>query len=149
MKTTHNGIEITYDENRNVWTFELRGRERSAVSLVAAKAAIDAPPPKEKKPFQRIEAWVLYQYGSAEPQRVTITSIAEGPSWRTGHEVWITDNKKARQKVSASSVYPVGEHNDARVSEYIDLGLRIEQLQEEREKVHAKLTAYRVPSEKP
>ena len=55
---TYRDIAITYDEQKDKWFFTLRGRDRSADSLANAKKAIDAPPPKEEKPFERFEGMV-------------------------------------------------------------------------------------------
>ena len=57
ISTTYNGIVITYDERADKWLYTPRNRDRSAKSLELAKKAIDAPPPKEEKPFERIQAY--------------------------------------------------------------------------------------------
>ena len=58
MKVFHDGVEIEYRESDNQWFFELRGRERKADSLKAAKEAIDKPEPKPKKKFEPIAGWM-------------------------------------------------------------------------------------------
>lgn len=75
LVTEHNGIKITYEERTDSWLFELRGRERRAGSLASAKEKIDAPEPKDKKPFKRQQAF-QNQYGTGW-RRVDVTSIAE------------------------------------------------------------------------
>lgn len=74
IKTTYRGVEITYVEYGNKWTFTHNGNERSATTLHLAKEAIDAPPPKDKPPFKRIECY----YGDYSDYKVvTVTSKTE------------------------------------------------------------------------
>lgn len=147
IKITHGGIEITYDERRNLFCFELRGRCRTADSLAKARAAIDAPPPKEKKPFTRFKAWKRDSLGwsAATYIEVEVTSITEG-----GGQVWIsTPDKKysQRSKVPATSVYPRNEKNDAIVAEWKERQERVKALEDEQSKTVKKLKAYEIPEE--
>lgn len=107
LTVTHNKIEITYNEARNVWTFTLRGRERSADSLAKAREAIDRPPPKESKPFERFKAW-LYAWGEGW-EIVEVTSIVESPY---SIQLW-TMGKGGRSKQACGNLFPVGPVNDA------------------------------------
>ena len=103
----YGGIEIEYLEDVNKWRFELRGRERKADSLKAAKEAIDKPDPKEKSSFQPIEGWVSADRwdSSSQWEKVKVTSIAEGGRYGTSNvEVWIVKNGK-RKREYASKIH--------------------------------------------
>lgn len=92
LKITYDGIEIEYLEDKNVWRFELRGRERRANSLLEAKTAIDRPV-KEKpaKEFERFEAHLTHGYmDHRQRQVVTVTSVADA------NHVWISSEDKNR-----------------------------------------------------
>lgn len=115
LTTTHAGIEITYDEAQNIWTFELRGRERSAPSLLEAKAAIERPAPKDKKPFTRIKCWKLETYNTKAKQ-VEVTSMCDRPSWDRQQQFWVMDGK-VRERHRASDLFPCGSVNDSLIAQ--------------------------------
>lgn len=64
----HNGIKITYNEDRNEWEFTLRDRDRTAETLAKARECIDRPVKDKKTVFQRIECWIKrgHVYGDFE-----------------------------------------------------------------------------------
>lgn len=122
MKTTYKRIEIEYQEDRNVWTFTLRGRDRYAVSLKSAKEAIDKPAPKEEKPFTRVEGYIMDRWEGVKA--VTVTSVAEKAYDNT--YFWIKNAEGNRSK--EYGVILKNEKNDALIEEYKSLVKQQEQL---------------------
>jgi len=123
MKTTYREIEITYQEQENNWLFELRGKERTAESLTAAKAAIDAPPPKEKDSFDKIEAWV---YEGNTFKRCTVTSKAhcrydDNRYWVSLAEGVTKRGCMKRFQANHYNIFPVSPENDKLISQWLDL----------------------------
>jgi hypothetical protein len=110
MKTDYSGIEITYDEGRDKWLFDLRGRSRSADSLTKAKEAIDKEP-KEKRTqtFPRFEAYMWAYDGF---KTVTVTSLADD-GYHNGTTFWVSDADGRRRKERDYSLFPVNDHNTA------------------------------------
>ncbi len=140
ITTTHSGIFIVYNENTNNWQFTLRGRDRSAPSLVAAKEAIDKPVPEKAKPFEKIAAWEI-TIGDT-PSRVDITGIAEGSYRRDQLWVWIKGTDGQRRKHEASyRIYPSTPANDLLANGIIGRRKEIEKLEKECEKLRQQLTA--------
>jgi hypothetical protein len=132
VKVTYDGVEITYNESRDRWTFELRGRERSAESLAKAKEAIDKPEPKEKAPFARISAYMksygdyMKSYGD-KFQKVEVTSVAEDDYGTP--RVWTVRNGD-RRKERADSLYCANAKNESLIAEYEALQTEIKALEE-------------------
>ena len=145
IKLTHNGVEITYDEGRNLFCFELRSRARTADSLRAAKEAIDKPRPKEKKPFTRFKAWRSRPY-SMEWEPVEVTSIAEA-RYGSATEAWITDKKGSREKTGAYSLFPCNEQNNELIASMLEVQKKIDTLTKEFAALKEKLKAYEIPKE--
>lgn len=98
IKTIYKDTEITYDENRNVWTFTLLGRDRKAESLANAKVSIDKLAAQEKaKAFDPVPA-ILVEYGGKHTFG-KITSIAE--SGDDGTYVWFSaDGNRRKHRIS-------------------------------------------------
>lgn len=146
MKTEYNGIEITYDEGRNEWLFELRGRSRKADSLTLAKEAIDKEP-KEKRAqtFPRFEAYFKHYSGW---QKVIVTSIAEDPYYRgSGKSFWILGSGGKRSKESDSGLFPVNDHNTALLDAIHAKEKDIEVLEQQKSALYEKLQKATVPQE--
>lgn len=142
IQHTHRETVITYDEDRNVWTFTLRGRDRSAESLTKAREIIDKPEPKEKKPFEKIKAW--YMTYQSDPERVEITGIAES-GWRGDGWVWIKTESGRRSKESTErKIYPSNTKNDALIGEIIAKRKSIAALDDECEKLTRKLESLKL-----
>lgn len=117
-KTTYKGIEITFEERTEKWEFELRGRKMFRGSLADAKKAIDAPPPKDKKPFTRIEAYFAGGYSNDGYKKVVVTSLAEE---NYGHPtVWISDGTR-RSKEMARGLKIVNDKNTAIIEQIKDI----------------------------
>lgn len=133
IKTKHSGIEIVYDEASDRWLYELRGKERSSDTLALAKVAIDAPPPKDKKPFAKVRAyWVKW----GEILSGTVTSIAQQSRYgSTGTQVWfVHDDKKQwrkREKVRLAEICPMTDENTASVQRVEEIERQIADLEKE------------------
>jgi hypothetical protein len=133
-------VEITYNEYRNQWEFELRGRSRSCDSLMAAKSAIDAPTPQsKKKPFARFSAYMedRWEHGF---RPVEVTSVAGKSSYRDSYKVWIVDSKGNRAKVSTDSIYAITPDNDAKIAKINRLKAEAKTLNEQEGAVRKSLT---------
>ena len=113
ISVKYSGAEITYDENKNKWVFELNGNERKAESLANAKAAIDKPRPKEKKAFEPIP---VYFSNFSEYKEAHITSIADNSDYRGGNYCWIVCGRE-RSKESASRLFARNEKNAKIIAE--------------------------------
>lgn len=137
LKYSYKNIEITYNEGTSRFEFLLRGKSRSADNLINAKKAIDAPPPKDKKPFERRKCWIERGYGSHDMKEVIVTSIAESPSW-AGTQAWVLEGK-SRSKESVTRLYLMNDKNSALMKEIDRLIKEEAALAKEREKLHAKL----------
>lgn len=138
LKTQHNGIEITYNEKRNRWEFELRGHELSAATLALAKAAIDKPPPKDKPPFTRCKAYTEHTWSGDGFETVEVTSVAASQDWEPT-QYWICNSRAQRQKISRNDLYPVNEKNSALIAKILTLDNDLERLRGEREALKKKL----------
>lgn len=145
MKTEYGGIEISYDEGRDVWLFELRGRSRSSESLAKAKEAIDKEP-KEKRAqtFPRFQAY-LWKY--SELMTVTVTSLADDNYYGTGKTFWITDSRGKRSKERDHSLFPVNDHNTAVIEKVKATEKEIEALNAQLTKHKERLQKATVPAE--
>jgi hypothetical protein len=145
MKTEYNGIEITYDEDRNEWLFELRGRSRRADSLFKAKEAIDKEP-KEKRTqtFPRFEA---YLWSFSEMKVVTVTSLAEDGYYREGQTFWVVDKEGRRRKERNYSLFPVNDHNTALIGKIQAKDAERERIGKEIEGLKEKLQKASMPKE--
>ena len=117
IKSVYSDIVIEYDEERNVWLFELRGRDRSAESLVKAKEAIDKAPAPNKKAFARTPA---FRFTYNDVTKGAVTSIA-GDSTYGGVSVWFVSNKGERSKESASKVYILDFENEGHIAQWRQL----------------------------
>lgn len=149
IKQTYHGVEVEYDERENTWTFELRGKERSAASLKEAKEVIDKPEPKEKAPFEKIQAY--HKRYSDDFNLVTVTSIALPWGYSNRKEVWISYVTKSslqgdlrREKVDAAQVFSVNPDNDECVKQYRSFQATIDELKGHQEKVLKKLKKIKV-----
>ena len=138
LKTQHNGIAIEYNEKRNVWVFELRGREREADTLLKAKEVIDKPEPKDKPPFTRVKAYTERSYDGSGFQTVDVTSVAFTHSWQET-EYWISTKNKQRQKVTAHSLYPVTPKNDELIAQIKSIDEQSAALGKQRSALKSKL----------
>jgi len=145
LKTQHNGTEITYVEKTNLWTFELRGRERKAESLVKAKEIIDTPEREKKPAFTRVKAYTERSYDGSGFQTVEVTSIADTQHWQAT-EYWISTGKGNRQRMACFSLFPVNGKNDALIAKVKIVDTQLEALKKERDALIKQLTE--MPSQK-
>lgn len=145
MKTEYSGIEIAYDEDRNEWLFDLRGRSRKADSLAKAKEAIDKEP-KEKRvqAFPRFEA---YNFTYNRLEKVTVTSVAEDGYYGAGKCFWVTGPDGKRKKERASSLYPVNDHNTVVIEKIMVKKKEIETHEQQISVLNAGLQQAKVPDE--
>lgn len=130
---TYEGVQITYHESSDKWCFTHNGREQSAQSLKAAKAAIDTP---LKKPFKRIKAWLIWH---DDPEECEVTSIAIPDRYETVPHCWIVLKAGERRKYSAGRLAPRSAHNDEVIKRIVALNQEIEALVKRREALAAKL----------
>ncbi len=145
MKTEYNEIEISYDEGRDRWLFELRGRSRSADSLAKAKEAIDKEPAeKRQQTFPRFQAY-FWRYDDLKV--VTVTSIAEEASYGKSKVFWVMDKDNRRSKELQHSLFPVNEHNTKIIEAVKAKEAEVEKLQEDIRALRETLQQATVPAE--
>lgn len=142
LTVEHDGITITYEEQSDRWTFELRGRSRSCESLAKAKETIERPVKEGTKKFERIQAYKM-SYGD-RPKLVAVTSIAERTRYGGGGYVWISDGGQ-REKVNASRLRAVSPANDAIVANITALRSEADALHEKASELEKGLTALELP----
>ena len=147
----YGGIEIEYLEDVNKWQFELRGRERKADSLKAAKAAIDKPDPKAKKSFVPIPAWMRSSRFNDEEGwvKVTVTSVADKSDrglYGRREELWIVNNGK-RSKERADRFHADTPENAAIRAEIDRLTEVIAAAETKRGEIEQDLTRIELPGE--
>ena len=111
----YGGIDVAYEERGDKWTFTLRGKERSASSLTLAKAAIDAPPPKDEAPFKRVECY-RGDYGRYTVVVVT-SATAYKDDFRYRHAGDEGRRNKGTQTGYGSQLYPVTPENTAKIEQ--------------------------------
>jgi hypothetical protein len=144
---THHEIEIVYHEHSDDWHFTLRGRERTAKSLTAAKEAIDKPTPKKGKPFERFEAWYSGGFRHMDFKTVTVSSIVEPTaSYRRWDRLRVKTDEGI-QVVDGSTVYSKNAKNDAVIADILAINREIDKLDKDREKMIAKLVPVKIEPE--
>ncbi len=117
----HNSVPIEYREDKNDWTFELRGKERVVESLQKAREVIDQPAPKVKKPFTRVQAYQVSTYSSWNRDMfklLEITSLAQDKDSSGRPYVWATNlTDKTREKVNQGVLATICPENDQLIVE--------------------------------
>ncbi len=142
---THAGVEIDYDEHRNLWCFTLRGRDRSELSLAQAKETINKQPAEKAKPFEKIEAWKC-DYRE-NPERVTVTGEAE-KGYGVGPYVWVQDANGKRSKEEAPfRIFPSNEKNDAVIAQVLAIKKAMKDLIEKEAKLKQTLDPLELPKD--
>ncbi len=145
MKVIYQEIEINYQESSDDWHFTLRGRERTAKSLKAAKEAIDKPAPKKTKPFERFDVWYSGRYGfDPEFKTATVTSIVVG---RYGREECRVNCDGKIETVDASKVYTKSKKNDELVARILAINHEIAKMEKERDKLMKIMTPAKIEPE--
>jgi hypothetical protein len=145
VKTTYSGVEIVYWESDNKWRFTLRGRERSAETLLNAKAAIDKPAPEEKaKPFEKVNAIKCNSYDTIYGQ---VTSIAEKNRYSSQTEVWFTSEKLGRRKEALSDLREDTPENRALLAEAAKIAKEAASLDKKASEIKARLTPLKIDGE--
>lgn len=146
ITVTHSDTEITYNESENKWTFTLRGRDRSAESLVKAKELIDKPVPAEKaKPFEKIPVW-FFKY-NGPPVKAEVIGIAEGRGYGRSEYVWINCEGTRKKESTAYSIYPSDKKNDALVEQIIAKEKEIENARKAVDSLKQKLSPLVLPKD--
>ncbi len=144
MKTTHNEIDISYNEEKDRWEFELRGRSRSAESLTKAKEAIDKElKEKRTQTFPRFAAYIKRSRNGFET--VTVTSVADANYG--GLHFWTDSQKNGRRKEPASILYPINDHNKAIVAEIVGVEKQIFALEKVKDGWTGKLQCATLPKD--
>jgi len=140
----HEDIDITYDQEKNVWRLPLRGRERSFESLAKAKEAINRPAPEGKKSgFAPTQAWLQQgAYDGSSWCPTTITAIAE-ISCGT-QRVWATF-PGGRRKMRLSDLYLTSTANNALIEKMSELTKQIEALEDTRREMANKMERFVLP----
>lgn len=142
LQITHNGTVVTYDENRNRWTFSLRGQDRSAESLTKAREAIDKPAPKSTKPFARITAWFI-RY-SSDPEKVEVTGIAEKSYG--DRQYWIR-SESGRSKEPGYNLFMADKKGDEICAQIAEKRAESDKLDAECDKLKRKLVPLKIEAE--
>lgn len=106
LKVVHNLTTVKYDEETNMWSFELRGKYRQTTSLRLAKDIIDKPSPKNSK-FEPIKAFYRPSY-SDTAELLTVTSVADN-----GRHYWTLNVDGKRGKHYATEFYAYSPGNIA------------------------------------
>lgn len=130
IKVKYSDVEITYIEKKNVWNFELRGRERNCESLEKAKDAIDKPETEKREPFVRVRGYLRDRWGNQWVEPVEVTSLADSAY----QECWVV-GKDGRKKVSCRSVIEVCAENDKKIEELVALTVEIKRLEDKKSKL--------------
>jgi hypothetical protein len=132
IKTTYKGVEVIYAEQDDRWLFTIDGRDRSAETLTNAKCAIDAPPPANKRPFKKIEAYKRKpSYSHSDGfEAVVITGIAES-KYGTKY-AWVSNptGRQKREKVALSELYARTTANGETIKALLASQQEIDKLQE-------------------
>jgi hypothetical protein len=146
IKLTYNEVVIRYDEKLDRWLFNLRGRDRSAASLVAAKHAIDATARGEST-FKRFEAWVGNYY-SDELKKVEVTSICERSSFG-GRAILrvVFPGGKGRREVRADTIFPCSPDNIEIMRKISEVSAQLKPLLQRRVELKRSLKCYVAPKE--
>lgn len=84
--------------------------------------------------------------GGSKGEPVTITSIAAKTRWGR-NAIWVTSPWGSRQKVSASHVYPVDDHNSPLIAEINAIWNQIDSLRSKIDNAQDRLVAYQIPPE--
>lgn len=153
MNFTYEGIEVTYNEAKDQWEFELRGRSRSAPSPAKAKEFIDKEPsPMKAKPFPRFNAY-LFRDGQMD-SIVEVTSIAQRAEGRDGEfgysEFWIQSQKtpghsRERSKVRQYLLRAITPENDAIIAKMTALREQLSSLRAQHTELGKTVTMIRIP----
>jgi len=128
IKISYEGVEITYNEGINTWEFQLRGRQRSVVSLEKAKEAIEKEPAEKRKPFDPIPA-ILIRYSGIKKGK--ITSYVGKNRCSGNYEWWFMSEDKNREKIE--NLYYDNEANMKIIKSIADLDKGIKKIQREQE----------------
>lgn len=146
VKCEYHGITITYNESTDVWLFTLRGRDRSAETLLKAKEYIDRPVKSTKaNTFTRTKVMLRTGGSFVEGE---VTSIA-GTGYRGRAEAWVSytvEGRAQRAKYFCNDLYPINPVNMSGIERIRAIDEQRAKLNREREAVVAGLKPY-VPPE--
>lgn len=147
MKVMYEGIEITYNEPKDIWQFELRGRERSAESLAKAKEAINKPvADKASSAFKRTPAYATSGYRWDSSFTVgEVTSIAD-VSYGTQY-VWFVSQSGKRAKVRHDCTCLATPQNSALITSIESLIAECKALDSKGRALYEKLAKIPLPKE--
>lgn len=148
IKTTYEGIEITYLEDPNKWRFTVNGRERSTESLVKAREsidrALDGVQTKKEKPWEPFEAYYGDDYGTSDKfPKVKVTSIAEYGGY--GYpKVWLMRDGQ-RRKEPLDKLFQVTAENIAIIVDLQRIATQRAKLENEMVELKKKLVKVELP----
>lgn len=138
LTSVFDGVTITYYRHDNKWHFELRGRHRSAESLVKAEEYIAKPVEPKARVFVAFTAWKQDAYGG-EFKKVKVTGLAESSGWGNEPEAWITYSDGSRKRVLQKTLYADTERNAGLIVEYNGLRCTITELLRKRDEYQTRL----------
>jgi hypothetical protein len=130
-------VEIIYNEEKNIWEFELRGRSRYADSLLKAKEFIAKPVTNAKKSeFQKISAYLMERWSGDGFKKVMITSSTED---NYGQCCWVVDAKGERSKEGPHNLIADTPENEKFI---MDIKMTSGQIKSLRDKIERIKTTY-------
>ena len=142
----YRGVAIHYDESDNRWRLDLRGREKSAESLVEAKKIVDTPVKEKVPPFERVKVYSGSRWGSEPFEIVEVTSVAERTRYSTSMEVWLSVGDK-RRKQSTNDLFLINERNTTLIAEHVKLEEEITARKKRQSAIERGLDKYTVQPE--
>ncbi len=124
INTTHNGIEIVYNEASSLWEFTLRNREYGFTSLKLAKERIDRPVKEAKEQnFEPVNGWVL-SWTCTDAVEGRVTSIAQN-RYGAARVRFVKKGASAATTEDMSSFFPDNEHNRPLIDAVLKLSAQI------------------------
>lgn len=143
ISTTHNGIEIVYDEVNSLWVFTLRNREYGISTLKLAKEKIDRPVREAKEQdFEPVNGWQM-SWSCNDAVEGRVTSIAQN-RYGSARVRFVRKGASAATTEDMSSFFPDNEHNRPLIDAVLKLSAQIETLTVLRSTTRGKLKPLKV-----
>ena len=148
MKFEHAGITVTYNEKKDVWEFELRGRSRTAPTPAKAKEYIEKEPaPDKTKPFPRFKA---FKRDGDTFTEVEVTSIADSHTrLSSSTEFWIQGPKSGydsgREKIYSNRLLVISPENAMRITAIAAATAERKALNDKIAQMHSEMVTVTIP----